>query len=406
VHSEVERVREACSLSSNTSSTETEVLVVGASLAGLCAAYSAARSGARTFLIDAASEVGARPNPATLLMEPLWRRTGLPVPEGAVERELSGLRLGGPSEHGPLFRLRTLHLDRRTFDRAFAERAAEAGATVLSGVRVRGTLPSGGVLTEGDPMRARVTIFADGANSAVREVMPTVRNLHEIAWGLSQILEAPGMGESSCFEVRFGSFAPGWRAQLNPLGGDRASLWTFIRGIPRGGLERYAERARRRFLGAEEVRILEKQRGTDPAFVVPHRIAGDGVMACGAAAGQGGLEYGARAGLLAGEVAAQALRTGDVSRRALQSYERTWRRETAVEILALRWGMGALRRLSDAELDELFGRLSRVEFCEEDVLALLRGDPRGALRRVGLGRSARTVMELARGWINAMGWGQ
>jgi digeranylgeranylglycerophospholipid reductase len=379
---------------------------VGASLAGLCAAYSAARAGARTLLIDAAPEVGARPNPATLLMEPLWRRTFLRVPEAAVERELSGLRLGGPSEHGPLFRLRTLHLDRRTFDRAFAERAAEAGATVLSGVRMTGMLPSGGVLTQGGPMRAQVTIFADGANSAVREVMPTVRNPHEMAWGLAQLLEAPGRGGSSCFEVRFGSFAPGWRAQLNPLGGNRVSLWTFIRGVPRGELERYAERARRRLLGAEEATILEEQGGTDPAFVVPYRIAGDGVMACGAAAGQGGLEYGARAGLLAGEVAAQALRTGDVSRRALQPYERTWRRETAVEDRALRWGMEALRRLSDAELDELFGRLSGVEFCEEDVLALLRGDPRGALRRVGLGRSAGTVMELARRWISAVSRGQ
>lgn len=375
-------------------------------MAGLCAAYSAARSGARTFLIDAAPEVGARPNPATLLMEPLWRRTGFPVPESALERELSGLRLGGPAGRGPLFRLRTLHLDRRTFDRAFAGRAAEAGATVLSGVRVRGTLPSGGVLTEGDPVRAHVTIFADGANSAVREIMPTMRNPHEMAWGLTQLLEAPGLGGSSCFEVRFGSFAPGWRAQLNPLGGDRASLWTFIRGIPRGELERYAEHARRAFLGPKEVKIVEESRGVDPAFVLPHRIAGDGVIACGAAAGQGGLEYGARAGLLAGEVAAQALRTGDVSRRALQPYEKTWRRETAMESLALRWGMEALRRLSDAELDELFGRLSRVEFCEVDVIALLRGDPRGTLRRVGLGRSARTVMELGRGWINAMSWGQ
>ena len=87
-----------------TSFREAEVLVVGASLAALCAAYSAARAGAETLLI----EVGARPNPATLLMEPLWRGTGLPVPREAVERELLGLRLGGPSGQGPLFRFRAL----------------------------------------------------------------------------------------------------------------------------------------------------------------------------------------------------------------------------------------------------------------------------------------------------------
>jgi len=393
-------------MSLNASSAETGVLVVGASLAGLCAAYSAARHGATTLLIDASPDVGARPNPATLLMEPLWQRTGLPVPPGAVERELSGLRLGGPSGQGPLFRLRAFHLDRNAFDRAFAEKAALAGASILSGKRVTGALPSGGVLTEDGPMRFRVTIFADGANSAVRDLMPTVRNPHEMTWGLAQLLDAPGLGGSSRFDIRFGSFAPGWRAQLNPLGGNRASLWTFVRGVPPERLELYAARARRRFIGARGATILGEQRGADPAFVVPHRIAGDGVMACGAAAAQGGLEYGARAGLLAGEVAARAVRTGDTSRRSLEIYEKIWRRETAIESLALRWGMEALRRLSDAELDRLFGRLSGAELREEDILALLRRDPRGALRSVGVGRSARTVVGLGRAWMHVAVRGQ
>jgi flavin-dependent dehydrogenase len=77
--------------------TETDVLIVGASLAGLCVARAAASGGARTLLVDAAPVLGNRPNPATLLTELLWRRTGLPLVEEAVEREFSGLKLGGPS---------------------------------------------------------------------------------------------------------------------------------------------------------------------------------------------------------------------------------------------------------------------------------------------------------------------
>ena len=376
--------------------------MVGASLAGLCAACSAAQGGVETLLIDAAPEIGAYPNPATLLMEPIWRRTGLSLPEGAVERELSGMRVGGPSGAGPLFRLRAFHLNRRAFDRGFAERAAEAGAIVCDGVRVMGALPSGGVLTEDGPVRARVTIFADGVNSVAQKVMPTIRNPWEVAWGLAQLLEAPDLGKPRYSEVRFGSFAPGWRAQLNPLGGSRASLWTFVRGVPRGELNGYAERAQRSFLGPEEVRILEERQGADPAFVVPYHISDDGVMACGAAAGQGGLEYGARAGLVAGEVAAKAVRAGDTSRRVLRQYESTWRRETAVERLFVRWGMEALRHLSDAELDELFGGfLLGVELGEEDLLALVRGDPRVALRRAGARCSVSTFLRLALGWARA-----
>ena len=157
--------------------------MVGASLAGLCAAYSAAREGAATLLMDAAPEIGARPNPATLLMEPLWRRSGLPIPAESIERELSGVRVSGASGRGLLFRLRAVHLDRQRFDRYFAARAAEAGAILRSGVRVEGLLSSGGVHTDSGPVPARITVFADGATSAVRRVLPTMRNPQEVAWG-------------------------------------------------------------------------------------------------------------------------------------------------------------------------------------------------------------------------------
>lgn len=379
-----------------------EVLVVGASLAGLCAAYSSAREGADTLLIDAAPEIGERPNPATLLMEPLWRRTGLPIPSEAVERELSGVRVSGASARGPLFRLRAVQLDRGRFDRFFAARAAGAGTVFSVGVRVEGLLSSGGVLTESGPVPSRVTIFADGATSVVRKAMPTMRNPKEVAWGLDQLLEAHDLGASSYSEVRFGSFAPGWRAQLNPLGGDRARLWTFTRGVPPEDLKGCAARARRVFCGANRVRVLEERKGVDPAFVVPGRIAEDGVIACGAAAGQGGLEYGATAGLLAGQVAARAVRRGDTSRRSLITYERASKRETRAELAAIRWGMASLRRLSDAEIDALFASLHGLALDGGDLQALLRGDLVTAVRMAGAERSASVLPWLLRGWTRVL----
>jgi hypothetical protein len=65
----------------NPSSEEVGVLVMEASLTRFCAAEAATRGGDETLLIDAAPEVGARPGAATLLMEPLWRRTGLLCPK-------------------------------------------------------------------------------------------------------------------------------------------------------------------------------------------------------------------------------------------------------------------------------------------------------------------------------------
>jgi flavin-dependent dehydrogenase len=216
---------------------------------------------------------------------------------------------------------------------------------------------------------------------------------------LDQLLEAPGIGETSHFGVRFGSFAPGWRAQLNPLGGDRASLWTFARSVPQEDLEKHARHTRRVF-GLEQARILSERRGADPAFVKPGRIAWDGFIACGAAAGQGGLEYGARAGLLAGKTAAQAAREGEVSRHALVPYEKAWKRETAMEHRVLRWGMESLWHLSDGELDTMFESLGGVELGEKDLETLLRADP-SVISKVGAGRAAKLLPGLARGWFRA-----
>jgi flavin-dependent dehydrogenase len=191
-------------------------------------------------------------------------------------------------------------------------------------------------------------------------------------------------------------------SQFNPLGGDLARLWTFARGVPQQEMERYAGRARRLFAGAGEARVLEERRGVDPAFVVPGRIAGDSVVACGTAAGQGGLEYGARAGSLAGEVAARAVRAGDVARRTLRTYERACKRETKAELAVLRASMASLRRLSDVELDALFATLHGLELGEEDLGALLRGDLPAAVRNTGGVPSAKVLLWLLQGWIRTL----
>lgn len=142
--------------------------------------------------------------------------------------------------------------------------------------------------------------------------------------------------------------------------------------------------------------------GVDPALVVPGRIAGDGVMACGTSAGQGGLEYGALAGLLAGQVAARAVRRGDTSRHTLITYERVSRRETKAELAAIRWAIASLRRLSDAEIDALFAALHGLTLEGGDLEALLRGDPVAAARMTGAARSARVLSRLLEGWLRAL----
>jgi hypothetical protein len=92
----------------------------------------------------------------------------------------------------------------------------------------------------------------------------------------------------------------------------------------------------------------------------------------------------------------------DTSRHTLITYESAWKRETAAELAALRWGMASLRRLSDAELDALFAALHGLNLEGEDLEALLRGDLMAAARMTGAGRSARVLLRLLQGWMRAL----
>lgn len=387
----------------STKPADVEVLVVGASLAGLTAAHEAAKGGARVLLIEAAPEIGVRANPANVVMEPLWPTQHFPIPDTTVTREYQGIEVAGPSSKGPVFNFRSVHLDRPKFDSLFAQMAQDAGAELMADVRVQDVTPPDNngyveVHTEAEILRAPCVIFADGAGSAVQNVMDTMKNPKDVSWGLDQLLEAPGIGDSPYFHVRFGSFAPGWRVQLNPLGGDQANLWTFQRGGHQDELDELAQRARRLFPLAENARVLEEARGADPAFVRPNTIASDGVMASGAAAGQGGLENGAWSGLLAGRTAARAAREADFSARSLNEYQRAWRKKALAEWAALGLGIGALRHLSDGELDKFFETLQGKEFSDREFKATLRGNPTGILRRINTSDRANLLAGLLRAW--------
>jgi len=79
----------------NPSSEEVVVLVMDASLAGLCAAEAATRGRGRNAPDRCRPGGRGVPQRGHASVELLWRHTGLPVPEDAGEWELSRLRLGG-----------------------------------------------------------------------------------------------------------------------------------------------------------------------------------------------------------------------------------------------------------------------------------------------------------------------
>lgn len=358
-----------------------DVVVVGASPAGLAAALAAARAGASVVLLEAKDEIGLPEPPAALAFDFLWAASERPPPT-CVRRRLQGVRLRSPYEdtHSLTVEAPLSIIDRTRFDRHLAELARQAGVDVRAGVKDLAARADRTLTAGGDTWRGKVVVFADGAGSLARAYMRPTRDPDAVAWGVALAFVRPGAADEEFVTLTPGSHAPGGRMQLNPLDGDGWSHWTFVRG-PR----EYAVQQARVALALEArlrrwpERLAETATVTavapDPVLALPGDLVADGVMAAGGAAGQGGLEVGVASGEMAGVVAAKAALAGDASVGALRPYEHAWRREYAPGYRALRRANGRLARLSDAQIDRLLEPWAGWRVPVRDVVGLAHRSP-------------------------------
>lgn len=212
-----------------------DAIIVGAGPAGSAAATVLARAGLDVVLIDRGSAAGSknlsggrlyahaaeRVFPDFANQAPLERmitkeRISLLTGESATTIDFTSTKLGGP--HASYSVLRA------PFDQWLAEQAEEAGATVVTGIRVDDLMLDNGqirgVIAGDDEMPATVTLLADGALSllARRAGLIQAPNPHHYAVGAKEVIE---LGED-VISQRFG-VAPGegvaWMFDGHPTDG-------------------------------------------------------------------------------------------------------------------------------------------------------------------------------------------
>lgn len=359
-----------------------DVVVVGASAAGLAAALTAARAGVRVTLLEGREEIGLPEAPALLAFDLLW--TFPERPTGAeTRRRLDGVRLRSPLDARNALEIAAplTILDRTRFDQRLGRLACEAGAEIQTGVQDLRILPDRTLRdASGASTRGRVTIFADGTGTLARGFLRPTRNPDELAWGAALEFERPDDDAERFVTITPGAHAPGGRSQLNPLDRARWSHWTFVRGAPEDA-ERRARDALRldaRARGwdegvADDARLVGV--APDPVYTLPRELVADHVMVVGGAAGQGGLEVGLASGEMAGRVAAQAVLAGDTKERSLRAYEREWRRAHLAGYKALRRLADRAARLDDVALDRLLSPWAGWRVPARDVLGLAHRSP-------------------------------
>jgi digeranylgeranylglycerophospholipid reductase len=353
-----------------------DVLVVGASPAGIMAAIKAAQLGSEVILMD--KNLGKLDHTANTLFEGMAYRAGLQVEDCYLQNELEGMRILSPSGQVATIPARGFFIDRKKFDDYQLAIAKAAGITVIPG-EAKETGLSGDkvkrfVSTDQGEIVARVVIDASGVQSvlAIEAGLSPMQHRQDIAWAMEAEIEHPALGEEKFFQYWIGSMAPGWKATFSPAGGDRATLGVFVRGHGKdvqpffqNFLNLFKKYKSSAYRDIEDLKITSVKRGGDPIAVLPSEIVAASLMVTGGAAGQSGLAYGTRAGQICGEVAAEAVSAGDVSKESLVEYEKRWNSEFYWEYRMGRAALQTLQKMKDEEVDRLVGGLSGKTLVSE-----------------------------------------
>lgn len=303
-----------------------DLVIVGASFAGLRCARVAALRGLRVLVLDQKQSAGAR-----------VRTTGIFVKEAAEEmdfparlsRKIYGVRLYAPS-------LKSIDLaspgyvfhatDTPALMEWMAEETIRAGAEIRWGCAFRGLqeMPGGFALT-GLGLNTRYLVGADGAKSPVARALKLSTNKHFL-YGLEVGLPHDGKVDAGflhCFLGR--AVAPGYIAWAVP-GPHHVQVGVAASEHKRPSIEDalcHVQRA----LGLERSRIVDRRAGAIPAGGGLRRIGTPRALLIGDAAGlvspmtAGGIQPALHFGRRAGQTIAEYLLDGGPSPAVLMARE-------------------------------------------------------------------------------------
>jgi digeranylgeranylglycerophospholipid reductase len=353
---------------------DADIIVIGASPAGLMAARNACVKGSTVLLLEKKEDIGNPPHPANSFFKNMFDKCGETVDPSYVMHYLKGMQIISPA--GRILEVETpgYAIDKTKFDKFYAKEIIKIGVDLQKGVRAQNILRDGkifSVKTSAGIFKSKLVIISDGVNSKMASFigLKTMKHSGDIAWGIELEIRASGIGKSKMFEYYVGNHAPGWKTTYSPRGGDNASIGAYVRRCGKDVtpyLNSWIEKFKKA-KGLMDFEIVRKFSGGDPIVTLPNEFITDGIMVVGGAAGQSGIGYAMRAGQICGDVAADAIRKGDISRNSLSEYRKIWEKEFKIEHYIGRMGLETLRKMTDSEIDEM------VTVFEKENLSFIHG---------------------------------
>jgi flavin-dependent dehydrogenase len=294
---------------------EYDLVIVGASFAGLACARTAAMRGLRVAVLERKTDPGDGVRTTGILVKEAIEETDIPV---ALTRMIREVRLHAPngrsvdfSSPGYFF----LATDTPGLLRWMAREAARAGADLLLGRAFRSALDTGAFVEIADHgIKCRLLVGADGAGSAVARYFSLGRNTSFLCGIEHEFAPEPGLDERFLHCFLTSSLAPGYIGWVVP-GVGIMQVGLAASGGVRPDIAGFIEMLRKR-LGLRLEHSLARRSGLIPSGATLRRTHAGRVMLIGDAAGHvspltgGGLVQTLRLGRRSAQLAADWIFAG------------------------------------------------------------------------------------------------
>ncbi len=328
-----------------------DVIIAGGGPAGLSAAEVLAGHGRSVTVLEQNHEIGSpiRTSGGSFIDE--MEALGIPA---RLYHPLSRVRFLSPNNSArfdyPVARFCILDV-RGTFQ-YLAERAIAAGARIRLATRavapILGTENGEagfvrGVRTNDEDLRADLVVDATGYRSVLLKQSGLDPGFRRFGVGSEYDLYAPHCDQREAVLIVGGTVAPSGYAWVCPWGRGRVRVGVGVvhpdsAENPERYLDRLVAEAGRFGVNLKGAQPVEHHSGLIPSEQFTERFVGNGILGVGDAVGNAssllgeGIRWAIHAGRMAGDVAARALREGDVSRAALEPFERQWRKRFGTDL--------------------------------------------------------------------------
>jgi len=358
-----------------------DVVVVGAGPAGCSVAKELAEEGYDVVVYEKRQEIGAPKRCGEGLSSSAVDNLGLDIPEYCRMQSMDGALVYSPN--GDSVRIHSDEtvgwiLERKTFDKWMAERAAKAGAKVRAKAKVVDLLPENrGVVVEIEGERkkveSRMVIAAGGVESLIakKTEVKDQSDLEVVDSGYQYEMVNLDLKDENKLELYFGDeVAPRGYVWVFPKGEDKANVGIGIAGdldeTAKYYLDRFIENNER----FSKASIVEVNSGMIPVGGLLENMVADNFMAVGDAANQvnpihgGGIREGIKAGQIASEVASRALEKDDTTKEELEIYNHMWWEERGKSLRKVEKLREVLEDLDDEDLNYLAKKLDGQDLMD------------------------------------------